>query len=43
MVGIDPKYYFESIARCIFGRVGAKVVNNMGKMATKRRKMGAGS
>ena len=30
------------IFRRIFGYVGAKIVNKMGKMATKRRKMGVG-
>ena len=30
------------IFRRIFGHVGAKIVNKMGKMATKRRKMGVG-
>ena len=31
----------DLIFQRIFGHVGAKIVNKMGKMATKRRKMGA--
>ena len=40
--GIDPKYYFGSIASCIFGHVGVKMVKKTDKMVTKRRKMGVG-
>ena len=45
MVGRDDfgQCWLEDwIFRCIFGHVGAKMVDKKGKLTTERRKMGAG-